>query len=51
MKLARLYVMLGIAAATCGLWPSLGGAQPVTIRLGHVGFPGSLFDISGQKFA
>ena len=52
MKLARLSVMLGIAAATCGLWPSPGGAQqPVTIRLGHVGFPGSLFDISGQKFA
>jgi tripartite ATP-independent transporter DctP family solute receptor len=26
-------------------------AQPVTIRLGHVGFPGSLFDITGNKFA
>ena len=25
--------------------------QPVTIRLGHVGFPGSLFDISANKFA
>jgi len=25
--------------------------QPVTIRLGHVGFPGSLFDISANRFA
>jgi len=25
--------------------------QPVTIRLGHVGFPGSIFDIMSNKFA
>ena len=25
--------------------------QPVVLRLGHVGFPGSLFDISSNKFA
>ena len=52
MKLVKLSVILGIAVMTLGLWPAAAGAQqPVTIRLGHVGFPGSLFDISGQKFA
>lgn len=25
--------------------------QPVTIRLGHVGFPGSLFDLTANRFA
>jgi TRAP-type transport system periplasmic protein len=52
MKLAKLSVILGLAAATVGLSPAAALAQqPVTIRLGHVGFPGSLFDISGNKFA
>jgi TRAP-type transport system periplasmic protein len=52
MEFARLSVILGIALATFGLWPTAAGAQqPVTIRLGHVGFPGSLFDITGNKFA
>ncbi len=52
MKLAKLSVILGIAVVTAGLWPAAAGAQqPVTIRLGHVGFPGSLFDITGNKFA
>ena len=45
-------LILSIAGLTLGLWPAAAGAQqPVTIRLGHVGFPGSLFDITGQKFA
>jgi tripartite ATP-independent transporter DctP family solute receptor len=45
-------LMLSIAGLTLTLWPAAAGAQqPVTIRLGHVGFPGSLFDITGQKFA
>src|SRR5688572_7539491 len=44
--------ILSLAVLTLGLWPVAAGAQqPVTIRLGHVGFPGSLFDISGNKFA
>ena len=52
MKLVKLSVTLGIAVLTLGLWPAAAGAQqPVTIRLGHVGFPGSLFDITGNKFA
>src|SRR5688572_17921660 len=52
MKLAKLSVVLGIAVTTLGLSPAAALAQqPVTIRLGHVGFPGSLFDISGNKFA
>ena len=41
-----------LSIAALGLWSATASAQqPVTIRLGHVGFPGSLFDISGQKFA
>jgi tripartite ATP-independent transporter DctP family solute receptor len=52
MKLARIFRALGLAVAAFGLWPAVAGAQqPVVIRLGHVGFPGSLFDLSGQKFA
>ncbi len=51
-KGSRLGSLLGIAVMALGLWPVTAGAQqPVTIRLGHVGFPGSLFDISGNKFA
>ena len=52
MKPGKLWVVFGIAFTTSALWPAAAGAQqPVTIRLGHVGFPGSLFDITGQKFA
>ena len=52
MKLVKSSVTLGIAFAALGLWPAAASAQqPVTIRLGHVGFPGSLFDIAGNKFA
>ncbi len=52
MKLAKSSVILGIAVLTLGLWPVAAGAQkPVTIRLGHVGFPGSIFDIVSNKFA
>ena len=44
--------IISIAVLTLGLWPAVAGAQqPVTIRLGHVGFPGSLFDIMANKFA
>ena len=38
-------------AFVTALVPALAVAQPVTIRLGHVGFPGSLFDVTGNKFA
>jgi tripartite ATP-independent transporter DctP family solute receptor len=52
MKHVKLSLVLGIAMLTAGLWPAAAGAQqPVTIRLGHVGFPGSLFDIMSNKFA
>jgi TRAP-type transport system periplasmic protein len=50
MQRAKLSVIL--AAVSLGLWSAVAGAQqPTTIRLGHVGFPGSLFDIAGNKFA
>src|SRR6185503_5444997 len=52
MKFAKLPVILGIAVLSIRLWPAAATAQqPIVIRLGHVGFPGSLFDISGNKFA
>src|SRR5688572_22323815 len=52
MKIAKMSAFLGAAVLAVGLWPAAAGAQqPVTIRLGHVGFPGSLFDITGNKFA
>jgi tripartite ATP-independent transporter DctP family solute receptor len=44
--------IISFAVLTLGLWPAVAGAQqPVTIRLGHVGFPGSLFDTMSNKFA
>ena len=46
MQLKKLLTVVGL-----GLLSSAALAQPVTIRLGHVGFPGSLFDIAGNKFA
>src|ERR671918_1164933 len=52
MKFWKRFLMLACAVAAAGVWPAAARAQqPVTIRLGHVGFPGSLFDITGQKFA
>ena len=52
MKHVKLSLVLGIAMLAAGLWPAAAGAQqPVTIRLGHVGFPGSIFDIMSNKFA
>jgi len=48
----NLTMRITLSIAALGLWSATASAQqPVTIRLGHVGFPGSLFDISGQKFA
>jgi tripartite ATP-independent transporter DctP family solute receptor len=44
----------------CGFWVALLGVlflvkpafgEPTTLRLGHIGFPGSLFDIVAQEYA
>jgi tripartite ATP-independent transporter DctP family solute receptor len=52
MKPAKLSAILATAALAIGLLPAVAGAQqPVVIRLGHVGFPGSIFDITANKFA
>ena len=52
MTFARFFAVLALALGALGLWPGAAAAQqPVVIRLGHVGFPGSLFDLSRQKFA
>jgi len=47
---ARLGAALGLVALALAGWPATAPAQQ-TIRVGHVGFPGSLFDISANKFA
>jgi tripartite ATP-independent transporter DctP family solute receptor len=47
-------VVLAIVALALGLWPaSIEAQQPITIRLGHVGFPGpdSIFAIMGDEYA
>jgi len=48
MRLVRLIVPVVLLAA-----PARAPAadQPVTLRLGHVGFPNSLFDITASEFA
>ena len=47
MKMLKLFALLAAA-----LFASAAAAQQaVTLRLGHVGFPGSLFDITSNKFA
>jgi tripartite ATP-independent transporter DctP family solute receptor len=52
MKQARPSAILGIVILALSLWPAVAAAQKaVTIRLGHVGFPGSIFDIVSNKFA
>ena len=39
------------ALALCVLLPGRSGAQPVELKFGHVGSPGSLFDLSAREFA
>jgi tripartite ATP-independent transporter DctP family solute receptor len=52
MRSLKPFVIFAFTVLTAGLWPAAAGAQqPVTIRLGHVGFPGSIFDIMSTKFA
>ena len=52
MKFARLRSLLAGAVLAAGLLHAPAWAQnAVTLRLGHVGFPGSLFDASCNKFA
>ena len=52
MTFTRLSALIASAILAAGLWPAAAGAQKaVTIRLGHVGFPGSIFDIVSNKFA
>ena len=52
MKTLKPSAILGIALLTVALWPAAAvGQKAVTIRLGHVGLPGSIFDITANKFA
>lgn len=48
----RMGLILGITALVLALWPLAARAQqPISIRLGHVGFPGSLFAIVADEYA
>ena len=49
MKPGKLQIMLGAAMAALAL--GVQAQQPTVIRLGHVGFPGSLFAITADEFA
>jgi tripartite ATP-independent transporter DctP family solute receptor len=52
IRISEFCSIFSLAVLALGLWPAAAPAQqPVTIRLGHVGFPGSLFDITSNKFA
>jgi tripartite ATP-independent transporter DctP family solute receptor len=45
-------LILGITVLVLALWPLAARAQqPISIRLGHVGFPGSLFAIVADEYA
>jgi len=47
---SRVGKILGVLLCMA-LWARAARAEVITIRLGHVGFPGSLFDISAQEYA
>jgi len=52
MKIVKLPAIFAATIVAIGLLPAAASAQKaVTIRLGHVGFPGSIFDITANKFA
>ena len=42
---------LSLALLGAGGWPEPAEAQVITIRFGHVGFPGSLFDLNVNEYA
>ncbi|HEX7124375.1 MAG TPA: TRAP transporter substrate-binding protein [Thermodesulfobacteriota bacterium] len=54
--ISRRQLLVAVAASAAlgvsGLGPgSAAAAEPVVLRLGHVGFPNSLFDITANEFA
>ena len=47
----KISVLIGIISLSLGFWQIPVQAQPLTLRLGHVGFPGSLFAITADEYA
>ncbi len=48
----KLTIGFALTLVMLGLWPATARSQqPITIRLGHVGFPGSLFAITADEYA
>ena len=46
VRLLALFAILG-----CGDEGGAGGPKPIELKLGHVGAPGSLFDLAATEFA
>ena len=53
MKRWQRTILLTVALALSGVggWSPSAEAQVITIRFGHVGFPGSLFDLNVTEYA
>ncbi len=49
--MSAIWCLAGLVLALAGAWPQSAAAQVATIRFGHVGFPGSLFDLNANEFA
>ena len=48
----KIGLLIGIVSLILGFWQlPLQAQQPISIRLGHVGFPGSLFAITADEYA
>ncbi len=48
----KLRIGFAFTMVMLGLWPaSAWSQQPITFRLGHVGFPGSLFAVTTDEYA
>src|SRR5262245_62234939 len=47
----KIGVLIGIISLSLGFWQVPCQAQLLTLRLGHVGFPASLFAITADEYA
>lgn len=47
----KIGVLIGVISLSFGFWQIPVQAQPLTLRIGHVGFPGSLFAITADEYA
>jgi len=50
-QMKRIFLGILVLTLVVGLWIRPSMAQTITLRLGHVGFPGSLFAITTDEYA